>query len=91
MAGNHPRNTGPMQDAPRCGARTRSGASCAAPRVAGAGRCRMHGGKGSGAPIGNRNAWKKGLYSREMLEREKAVAQLRRDARELLKALSDIG
>ncbi|MFC3175405.1 hypothetical protein ACFOD9_14195 [Novosphingobium bradum] len=23
-------------------------------------RCRMHGGKGSGAPKGNRNAWKHG-------------------------------
>lgn len=73
-----------MQDAPRCGAATRSGGSCAAPRVAGANRCRMHGGKGSGAPRGNRNAWKKGLYCREMLEREKTVAELRRAARALL-------
>jgi uncharacterized protein YjcR len=27
------------------------------------GRCWMHGGKASGAPIGNRNAWKNGMYS----------------------------
>ncbi|WP_428831636.1 hypothetical protein [Erythrobacter westpacificensis] len=28
-------------------------------------RCRMHGGKGSGAPSGNRNAWKHGGRSAE--------------------------
>ncbi|WP_420359400.1 hypothetical protein [Novosphingobium ginsenosidimutans] len=28
-------------------------------------RCRMHGGKGSGAPKGNRNAWKHGARSAE--------------------------
>ena len=27
------------------------------------GRCRMHGGKATGAPHGNRNAWKHGMYS----------------------------
>ncbi|WP_370631685.1 hypothetical protein [Novosphingobium sp. FKTRR1] len=31
----------------------------------GAKRCRMHGGKGSGAPKGNRNAWKHGARSAE--------------------------
>ncbi|WP_366409658.1 hypothetical protein [Novosphingobium sp. 17-62-19] len=29
-------------------------------------RCRMHGGKGSGAPHGNCNAWKHGARSDEM-------------------------
>jgi glucans biosynthesis protein len=29
------------------------------------GRCRMHGGKSTGAPKGNRNAWKHGLRSAE--------------------------
>ena len=47
----HKRNTAPMLASPRCGARTRSGAPCRAPAVAGKKRCRMHGGaKGSGAP-----------------------------------------
>jgi hypothetical protein len=45
----------------RCGARTRSGAPCRSPAVGGRGRCRMHGGKGSGAPRGNRNAVTHGL------------------------------
>ncbi|MES2497153.1 MAG: HGGxSTG domain-containing protein [Pseudomonadota bacterium] len=46
--------------APRCGARTRAGHLCRSPAVGGRHRCRMHGGKGSGAPRGNRNAWKHG-------------------------------
>ncbi|HKH03153.1 MAG TPA: HGGxSTG domain-containing protein [Bradyrhizobium sp.] len=41
--------------APRCGARTRSGGSCRSPAIKGKARCRMHGGKGSGAPHGERN------------------------------------
>lgn len=49
--------------APRCGARTRSGDPCRSPAVKGNARCRMHGGKGSGAARGNRNAWKHGWYS----------------------------
>ncbi|WP_430625007.1 HGGxSTG domain-containing protein [Rhizorhabdus histidinilytica] len=52
-----------LASAPRCGARTRSGLPCRSPAVNGNRRCRMHGGKGSGAPRGNRNAWKHGLRS----------------------------
>jgi hypothetical protein len=66
MAGTHQRNTGPMLASPRCGARTRSGAPCQSPQVTGAARCRMHGGRGSGAPMGNSNALKNGLYTAEM-------------------------
>jgi len=54
--------------AARCGARTRSGAPCRSPAVGGVGRCRMHGGKGSGAPRGNRNAWKHGWHSARIRE-----------------------
>jgi len=52
-----------LANAPRCGARTRSGDPCRSPAVAGHRRCRMHGGKGSGAPRGNSNARKHGIYS----------------------------
>jgi hypothetical protein len=52
-----------LANAPRCGARTRSGHPCRSPAVNGNRRCRMHGGKGGGAPRGNRNAWKHGLRS----------------------------
>ena len=85
----HPRNTGPMSASPRCGAKTRSGAPCRAPAVAGKRRCRMHGGAaGSGAPKGNQNAIKSGLYTREMIEMRRELAQLMREARSTLRDLS---
>jgi hypothetical protein len=56
MAGDHRRNTEPMLNAPRCGAKTRSGAPCQAPAVSGKARCRMHGGAaGSGKRVNVRN------------------------------------
>ena len=52
---------------PRCGARLRTGGTCALPPVAGKRRCFQHGGaRGAGAPAGNRNNWRDGFYSREM-------------------------
>jgi hypothetical protein len=81
MSSNHRRNTEAMQLSPRCGARTRGGTPCQAPAVRGKRRCRMHGGAtGSGAPKGNRNALKHGLYTRE------AIAE-RRKLRDLIKQM----
>jgi hypothetical protein len=54
----------PMHLTPRCGARTRGGNSCRAPAMPN-GRCRMHGGPSPGAPKGNKNALKHGLYTAE--------------------------
>lgn len=66
MTGGYPRNITPMQSSPRCGARTRKGTPCQSPAVQGKRRCRMHGGaKGSGAPKGNQNALKHGLFTAE--------------------------
>ena len=77
MAADHPRNTKPMLASARCGAKTRSGKPCQAPAVAGKARCRMHGGAaGSGAPKGNSNALKHGLYTREAIEERKALRDL---------------
>lgn len=85
MAGTHPRNTGPMRTSLRCGAKTRKGTPCQAPAVTGKARCRMHGGaKGSGAPIGNRNALKHGMYTRESLEFNKHIRDLLREGKELI-------
>jgi glucans biosynthesis protein len=87
-AGNHPRNTGPMHASPRCGARTRKGAPCQAPAVNGKARCRMHGGaRGSGAPIGNTNALKHGLYTRAALEERRALRSLIREMQESLQEI----
>ena len=83
MASHHKRNTGPMRDAPRCGARTRSGGECASPKVSGSARCRMHGGRGSGAPKSNRNAHKHGLYTAKMCQHRRQVAGLLRAVREI--------
>ena len=85
MAGDHPRNTGPMLLAPRCGAKTRVGRPCQAPAARGKKRCRMHGGAaGSGAPMGNKNALKHGMYTREAIAVRKALARMMREFRETL-------
>jgi uncharacterized protein YjcR len=49
----------------------------------------MHGGaKGSGAPKGNKNALKHGLYIREALEERRRLRKLVEDARKTLKELT---
>jgi uncharacterized protein YjcR len=45
--------------------------------------CRMHG-AGGGAPKGNKNALKHGLYSEEAIAARQAIRSLLRDSRELL-------
>ena len=88
MTGDHPRNTGPMRESARCGARTRKGTPCQAPAVRGKTRCRMHGGaKGSGAPIGNRNALKHGMYTKAALEEQKALRNMIRQMNESLREI----
>ena len=45
----------------------------------------MHGGAaGSGAPRGNKNARKHGLYSREALAERRQLAELMRQSRKLI-------
>ena len=85
MAGTHARNTGPMRQSPRCGARTRRGTPCQAPAVAGKKRCRMHGGaQGSGAPPGNQNALKHGLHTAEAREMKLWIRTLTRRSAEII-------
>lgn len=85
MAGDHPRNTGPMNAAPRCGARTRRGTVCASPAIAGKARCRLHGGKSPGAPRGNQNALKHGLYTHEVEEKKERVRAFMAQAKMAMK------
>jgi glucans biosynthesis protein len=50
----------------------------------------MHGGaKGSGAPRGNRNALKHGMYTRREIEGRRRLRMLIDEAEELLIALCD--
>jgi glucans biosynthesis protein len=75
-----------MQDSLRCGARTRSGEPCRSPAVTGKQRCRMHGGaEGSGAPPGNRNALKHGVYSREAIAERRAFSEMLREMNKTLR------
>jgi hypothetical protein len=85
MKADHPRNTGPMLSSLRCGAKTRSSKPCQSPAVQGKKRCRMHGGApGSGAPLGNKNAVKHGLYTRDAIAQRRQLAELVRQSRKLL-------
>lgn len=73
----------------RCLARTRRGKSsfCQARKVSGKKRCRMHGGTGDGAPKGNKNAFKHGRYSREVIEKRKNATKLKREFMALLRQM----
>jgi glucans biosynthesis protein len=78
----------PMQLAPRCGARTRSGKPCLSPAVRGKRRCRMHGGAaGSGARAGNKNALKHGHYTAGAIAWRRESSELVRAARATLAEL----
>lgn len=55
-----------------CGAKGRKG-PCQSRPVKGSKRCRMHGGKGSGAPAGNGNSRTHGLFARSLGELGKSI------------------
>jgi hypothetical protein len=66
-----------LLQAPRCGARTRSGAACKAPAIRGKARCRMHGGKSTGAPKGARNGnFRTGDWTQEVEAERRWMKQL---------------
>jgi len=57
----------------KCLAKTRRQGTCQTPPVTGKKRCRMHGGaKGTGAPKGNKNAFKNG-YNKEIIANSKSA------------------
>jgi len=77
-----------MLASPRCGANIRSGGSCRAPAMRGKRRCRMHGGApGSGAPRGNQNARRHGLFTGEAIAERKRIRDLLGEARTFLKTV----
>jgi len=68
---------------PLCGAKTRSGAPCAAKAVKGGKRCHVHGGAsaGPGTPNVAQNATKHGIYGRTVREHERDLhAEIKRSA-----------
>lgn len=69
----------------RCGARGRDGAPCPNPPIPGKRRCRLHGGApGTGAPKGNRNAFKHGVYTAEGKALRKEVMDFVRASNHLM-------
>jgi uncharacterized protein YjcR len=76
----------------RCGARTRSGKPCRSSATRGKRRCRMHGGAaGSGAPIGNKNAYRHGNYTAEAIAWKRGLAELIRQSRATVAELDKRG
>ena len=73
-----------FSNAPKCGAKTRSGLLCKSPAVRFKKRCRMHGGTNHGAPTGNHNALKHGFNITESKYLKKRVIELLRDCKQLL-------
>ncbi len=50
----------------------------------------MHGGaRGSGAPIGNQNALKHGMYTKAALEEQRALRQFMREMEESLREIGE--
>lgn len=78
----------PMHLSPRCMAKTRRGTPCMSPAVHGKKRCRMHGGKSTGAPAGNKRALKHGQFTADSIARRKATALLIRQSRKLLRDMA---
>src|SRR5712664_1581054 len=74
-----------MHRSPRCGARTRSESPCQSPAMPN-GRCRMHGGLSPGAPKGNKNALKHGLYAAEAIANRRELANLLRNMNAMVKS-----
>lgn len=76
----------PMEDADSiyCLAKNRQGKPCKRVKAKGKKRCYMHGGAaGSGAPKGNKNAFKHGRYSAENLARRAMATKLFRQFKDL--------
>lgn len=75
----------------RCGALTRSGGLCRAPAVKDKLRCRKHGGAaGVGAPKGNRNARKHGLYAAAERAERRRIMDFVRNCNRMLEEVDEI-
>lgn len=79
----------------RCGARTRQGTPCKNGRMPN-GRCRMHGGRSTGATEAGRRRiseanWKHGAYSREQQARRTRLREIQKSNRLVLEKLEALG
>lgn len=84
---------GPAWPGQRCGAKTRSGTPCKNPAVSGKARCRMHGGRSTGARTPEGRAKLRALHLKHGGSTTEAKAEARRRAqigREVRAELRDI-
>jgi len=81
--GNPP---GDFTKAPRCGAKTRQGTPCQCPAMTN-GRCRLRGGKSTGAPKGNKNALKTGKHTAKAKAYRRYMDVLLRESKELVERM----
>lgn len=63
---------------------TSKGTACQSPAIRNRKKCRMHGGKGSGAPRGSQNAFKHGLFISETIESRKMISKIIKENKRLL-------
>lgn len=66
-----------IRGAPRCGAKTRAAGPCQCPAMRGRTRCRIHGGRSSGAPRGEKNGnFKHGFWTCEAVQERQWVKEM---------------
>lgn len=66
-----------LRAAPRCGAINRAGKPCQCPAMRDRKRCRLHGGKNTGAPRGSANGnYTDGHWTKEAREERKLISRL---------------
>ena len=73
----------PLHHSKRCLAKTRSGKPCQSHAMPN-GRCRMHGGLSTGAPKGNQNALKHGLYTADAIAERQQMREMIREFSRLI-------
>jgi hypothetical protein len=74
-----------LSQLPRCTAIAKhSRKPCQQPAMAN-GKCYWHGGKSTGAPLGNQNALKYGIYTKEALAKRRELRELLAECKSLQK------
>lgn len=72
-----------LRNAKRCLAKTRRGTACQCPAMPN-GRCRIHGGKSSGAPCGEANgSYRHGGWTHEAVEARRNASAILREVKAL--------
>jgi hypothetical protein len=68
-----------IRAAPRCGAKTRAGGACQCPAIRNRKRCRLHGGRSTGAPQGRGNGnYRDGTFTAEAVQERRWLRSLTR-------------